>query len=296
MQSIIKHKKTDAITLQKGRSSAEISLTNGGSLTKLVLNNKLIIKDFSDKLSYEDSYASAILFPFSNRIDKGEYYFSNKKYQLDANSIYNNAIHGLVYNKPFILVKEEIELNHIAATIAYREVKKNNGFPFLYSIYITYTLSETTLSLDITVKNEDATAFPFTIGWHPYFYTSDLHKSILEFSADKEIIHDEKMIPIKISDGKIPNTLTIGNQKFDNCYTLKNNFLNFTTPEYSIQLNSSFDKNYVQLYTPDLEHHIAIEPITGPSDSFNNQLGLQILEADTTFSIQWTIQLQHEKL
>jgi aldose 1-epimerase len=292
LQSITKDQNT--IVLKKGTSIARISLNDGGSLSELLLNDTLIIHNFNTTVPYGDSFASAILFPFSNRVYNGEYSFSNKKYHLDTNGVSNDAIHGLVYNKPFIFVDETIEMNQISATIAYRETQKNKGFPFLFSIYMTYTLSEESLSLKVTVKNEDATSFPFTIGWHPYFYTKKLQESTLKLDIDKEIIHNEEMIPIKVDKSNIPNNFKIGDQKFDHCYALKNNSIHFGTPDYSIELRSSFDKNYAQIYTPEIENHIAIEPITGPSNSFNNQLGLQVLKPNTDFSIQWTIQLQHD--
>lgn len=283
------------ITLHNDKSKAEISLINGGSLTQLILNNSVIIKDFSSIVSYKESYASAILFPFANRILNGEYEYLNQKYQLEKNSSCNtNAIHGLIYNKPFKLTSKEINEHSISVTLTYNQETKENGFPFLFSIAITYTLFNNQLNLNVTINNNDNYSFPFTIGWHPYFYSNNIANSVLEINSDKEIIHDKEMIPIKTENNKTPYKFKIGDKKLDNCYFLKNNFIRFKTPDYLLKINSSFSNNYIQIYTPDLENHIAIEPVTGPSNSFNNKLGLQTLPSKEEFNIQWTIQLKNE--
>lgn len=289
MQSIKIHNETNII-LTKGNSKAIISTKNGGSITELVLNDKRIINDFSKEIPYINSYASAILFPFANRIENGKYSFCNKEYKLTSNATDNNAIHGLIYNKAFTLKNKNISTNHTQVSLIYKEDKRTTGFPFLFEIELTYTLSKNDLLLNVKVKNIDAVKFPFTIGWHPYFYSEDLKNSFLSIKTKHEIIHNKKMIPVKTSNIKIENPLKINQQSFDNCYILENNKVEFTTPNYKAILSSSFDKNYIQIFTPNLTNHIAIEPITGPSNSFNNQIGLQTLLPNEKFEITWSIQ------
>ena len=50
-----------------GDSNAKIYLNLGGSLQELTLQKKIIIKS-SHTVTYEKSYASAVLFPFVNII------------------------------------------------------------------------------------------------------------------------------------------------------------------------------------------------------------------------------------
>ncbi|NEW80020.1 MAG: aldose 1-epimerase, partial [Gelidibacter sp.] len=55
-------------------SFAKIHLNLGGSLQELILLNQHIIKDLHP-LTYDNTYASAILFPFANRIEDGSYVY-----------------------------------------------------------------------------------------------------------------------------------------------------------------------------------------------------------------------------
>ncbi|WP_159025506.1 aldose 1-epimerase [Aquimarina sp. Aq78] len=276
-------------------SSAIIALNLGGSIQGLSINGKHIIAGL-ELLDYNTSYASAVLFPFANRIKNGKYIFKDKQYVLDLNvKKENNALHGLIYNKTFTYIKEEISLNHASVTIGYEETKKVKGFPFKYAIHLTYTLSANALELSVAVVNNDQTPFPFTIGWHPYFLSSDLHESFLTVESNKKLVFDKDMIPMKIKDITIKEPIQIKDRLFDDCYILNNNTAKFNTPEYCLILESSSEENYLQVFTPEKRNIIAIEPKTGPSNSFNNKLGLSTLNPKETYKINWKIKLQNNE-
>ena len=271
---------------------AKIFLNLGGSLQNLILNNKVIIKDLYP-LKYDASYASAILFPFVNRVKDGTYKFMQKEYKLAINlKEENNAIHGLVYNKEFNIVHQEVTEELATISIEYVQNERSIGFPFYYTLLLTYTLTNNTLTLKVKVKNTDTHPFPFNIGWHPYFMSSNLYESFLSFDSDQKLTFNEVMIPVKIKNIKMEESLQIKDRQFDDCYILNTNTIGFKTPDYSIKINSSSEKNFIQLFTPKLANTIAIEPTTAVSNSFNNKIGLQVLEKDESYNVQWTINLQ----
>ena len=273
-------------------SQAKIFLNLGASLQNLILNKNVIIKDLYP-LNYDTSYASAILFPFVNRVKDGAYTFMQKEYMLAINlKKENNAIHGLVYNKEFKIVHQETTKESAIISLAYVENERSIGFPFYYTLLLTYTLTNNTLTLKVKVKNTDTHPFPFNIGWHPYFMSSNLYESFLSFDSDQKLTFNEVMIPVKIKNIKMEESLQIKDRQFDDCYILNTNTIGFKTPDYSIKINSSSEKNFIQLFTPKLANTIAIEPTTAVSNSFNNKIGLQVLEKDESYNVQWTINLQ----
>lgn len=283
------------LTESDQNSSAIIDLDSGGSLQKLSFNGQNIIAGLK-LLDYDTTYASAVLFPFANRIKNGKYTFKDKKYALDLNlKEENHALHGLIYNKTFEYIKEETGANHASVTIGYEETEKVKGFPFKYSIFLTYTLSSNALKLSVDVVNNDVVPFPFTIGWHPYFLSSDLYESYLSIESDKQLVFDEGMIPFKIRDIVVEAPIQIKNRLFDDCYILTSNLVRFNTPNYSLIIESSSEENYLQVFTPDKRNIIAIEPKTGPSNSFNNKLGLSTLNPKEAYEINWKIKLQNNE-
>jgi aldose 1-epimerase len=283
--SIIKLQNSDTST------AAIISLEQGGRLQELSLLGKSIIKEIPN-FNYKDSYASAVLFPFASRIENGKYTFKNTKFQLDCNEKGLNALHGLVYNKKFEIVHTIESINDASVTIAYQELEESLGFPFKYNIHLIYTLTNDELSLSVTIKNTDVNPFPFTLGWHPYFFTDGLSKSVLKFKSDQKIVFDENLITNKIEDYKAHAVFKVENKALDDCFILNSNTIGFKTPNYQLEISTNQIENYLQLYTPENLPLIAIEPMTGVSNSFNNNIGLQVLQPNTSFSLKWNVKIK----
>lgn len=282
------------ITLKKPdtKSYAKISLTQGASLNELVINNQTLIEDLKP-LNYANTYASSILFPFANRIKDGMYIFNNETYKLDINlKDENNALHGLVYNKTFKVIDEIASQTKASVILEYKEENESKGFPFRYSIQLNYTLTNATLTLSVTIKNTDTKAFPFTLGWHPYFISSDLYNSQIKFSSNKKVILGERLITTGVEDFNYNGIFDIKDQKLDDCFILNANTIQFVTPTYQMEMTASSNATFLQLFTPSRANTIAIEPTTGISDSFNNKIGLQILDPNNTYTIDWNLTLQ----
>ncbi|MFY9243873.1 MAG: aldose 1-epimerase [Polaribacter sp.] len=290
--SPLSEKEKDYLILQNSNnsSSARISLHQGGSLQELKLKDIYLIKE-QENFDYEVSYASSILFPFCSRIKKGVYKFKEEKYQLALNDNGKSALHGLVYDKYFEVFEPEEHQDNCSVTVNYFEKDLNIGFPFKFFISTTYTLFDTELQVRVTVKNMDTKAFPFTLGWHPYFISNQLEKSSLTFKSDKKVKFSKNLIAKKIVEINQEENFNIENKQLDDCFFLNDDKVKFTTPNYGIEISSNAKENFLQLYTPQGLPLIAIEPMTGISDSFNNKIGLQVLEPKETYVITWKVKL-----
>lgn len=267
---------------------AKIDLNCGGSLQELTLSNYKLIS--SENLSYDKHFNSAILFPYVNRIQNGVYNFQNKAYQLFRNkSEEGHAIHGLVYNKTFTISSVKEEEGKLLVNLTYKETQPEIGFPYKYTLYITYTIQPNSLSLNVNVKNDDENTFPFAIGWHPYFVCDNLYNSTLVLNRNSKINFDAEF-NYHIEDVK--NTLIkIENNEFDDCYRLMSNETRFETTTYHIKIEFKSAPNYLQVYTPENRNYIALEPQTGVTNNFNNKLGLKLLKPAESFNEEWRINL-----
>lgn len=290
----IKHNKVQnyiEISNLDATSYAKIYLNTGGSLQELTLNNHAIIQDLSP-LSYKDTYASSILFPFANRIKDGIYNFEGKTYQFEANQkAENNALHGLVFNKTFKVLSQNTDENIASVVLEYNATNKTDGFPYSYHIKLEYVLTKNNLDVNVTVKNTDSQPFPFTIGWHPYFISDDLKNSTIEMDSTQKVIIGDRNITTGIEDTKPVTIFNIEDKKLDDCWVLNNSNIYFNTPKYKLQIGSTCKNNYLQAYTPPRANTIAIEPTTGVSNSFNNKIGLDILQANETYCITWNLKI-----
>ena len=277
------------LTSSDGASIAQISLNQGGRLSNLVFEDIQVLADL-EASTYENNYASSILFPFVNRIKDGKYTFDNSKYQLSCNEgDKNNALHGLVYNKTFVCTKKVLTLNDASVTLQYKDNGKHLGFPFKFNIDLTYTLNEKGIILSVKIANKDKKNFPFSIGWHPYFYSKNLDNSTLNFSSNKKYVFDNQQIISGTTDLNIEMPFQLKAVTLDDCYQLKTNEIYFSTPEYRFNIESTSKENFLQLYTPEIRNVIAIEPMTGAADNFNNEIGLQTLQPNETYNMKWLI-------
>lgn len=291
VQDTTKHLDFVELANSKNKSYAKIHLNHGASLHELTLNENIIIADLHP-LTYSDTYASSILFPFANRVKDGAYSFNEKSFQLAINQKEeNNALHGLVYNKTFKLTKQDISKESASIELVYNETKTSKGFPFTYSIILKYTLCENNLGLHLSVKNTDEKTFPFTLGWHPYFLSADLHNSSLNFDSTKKLQFGERNITESIKDIEQTETFHVKDKQLDDCWVLNSNTIQFNTPSYNLEISSSAKNNYLQLYTPPHANTIAIEPTTGVSNSLNNKIGLQTLNPRDSYSLNWNIKI-----
>ena len=274
-------------------SKAIISLNEGGRLQALTFNNIEVVKEIAN-FKYKDSFASAILFPFASRIENGKYSFKDENYQFNCNENgRENALHGLVFDKKFQLNKKEVTHNKCAVTLFYKEEKREKGFPYTYTIYLTYTLTSKGLSLSVTIENTDTTSFPFVLGWHPYFYNVDLQNSFLNFKSNKKIEFNENLITKETIEYKGDSDFKIEEKQLDDCFILNSNKIDFYTPNYQLEITSNVKENFLQMYTPKDLPLIAIEPMTGISNSFNNKIGLQILEPNNSYSLTWNVKINN---
>jgi aldose 1-epimerase len=273
-------------------SSAKICLEEGARLLELKFNDVFLTKE-QPNFAYKDSYASAILFPFVSRIQEGSYTFNGIEYQLKCNDADKNALHGLVYNKKFKVVNKIQTLKFCLVTVEYEEKKESLGFPYTYKIQLTYTLYEEEINVSVKIENTALKAFPFTLGWHPYFLTDDFSKSSLKFKSDKKIEFDENLVTKRVVDFKTEEEFKIGSKQLDDCFILNSNTLEFKTPLYQIEIRTNQIENYLQLYTSKDFPMIAIEPMTGVSNSFNNKIGLQVLEPKESYSLLWNVKLKN---
>lgn len=291
----IHHNKTQNILeIKNSKTSvyAKIYLNLGASLQELTLANYKIIEDLNP-LPYSDTYASSILFPFANRIKDGKYEFEGKIFQFEKNQTEEqNALHGLVFDKTFNIIHQNIKDDSISVTFEYEEHQLSKGFPYTYNIQVTYTFTETSINMRVDIVNTDTKPFPFTLGWHPYFTSTNLYDSYVDFDSDEKIVLGERNITAgtEPTDNKL---IQIKDDFFDDCWALNSGHVNFKTPNYVLKFDATGNNNYLQLYTPPRKNTIAIEPTTGVSDSFNNSIGLKTLQPNDTYSITWSIKLNN---
>ena len=267
-----------------------IDLLNGGSLQHLVLNGITLIEE-KKEFAYSESFASALLFPFVNRLKNGVYSFKNKYHQFPINEK-GNAHHGVLFHKIFSL-KDYFIKNNEAIIILEYESKGEIGYPFAYKINLQYTFGFNYINLNLKTNNLSEDDFPYSLGWHPYFKSSDLSKSCIKFSKTHDIITDMDGVAQHCSKSNQDVEINPSEKHLDNCFQLKNGEVQFNTPDYKMSISTNRSPAFVHLYTPKIKNLFAIELTSGISNSFNHGIGLNYLDKESSTDMTWKIKIDN---
>jgi len=269
-------------------SKARFNLEQGGRLELLELDTKIIISDLSN-IPYENSYAGAWLFPWSNRVLDGEFTHLGEKWSLPMNEIENrNAHHGLIYDAKFEI---ESQANK-SVTLLYNYLGDTPGFPWPFSVRIKCELDGNTFTVNFKAQNTGSNSFPCNVGWHPYFLSKDLEKSQLHLNADRHFKpSDRGHVNGWLTPG--PSIINFEERPWDDSFSLSKPSLRFVTPEYIVKLTQDCNNpHYLQIYTPPKTNSVAIEPTTGIANSLNSGEGINILAPGEFFDVTWSVALE----
>ena len=273
-------------------TKARFNLEQGGRLVLLELDKKTIISDVPN-IPYEDSYAGAWLFPWSNRVLDGEFIHLGRKWSLPINEIENrNAHHGLIYNTKF---KVESQSNK-SVTLFYSYGGNTPGFPWPFSVRIKCELAGNTFTVNFEAINTGSTPFPCNVGWHPYFLSNNLEKSQLHLNSDRHFKSSDRG-HVSGWEAPGPSTINFDKHPWDDSFSLSKPSLRFVTPEYIVELTQDCNNpHYLQIYTPPKTNSVAIEPTTGIANSLNSGEGINILDPGELFDVTWSVALEMKNL
>lgn len=268
----------------------------GAAIQELSVNNISIIDGITNDIDglnlYKTKFNSSFLFPFPNRVKDGKYSFENNDYQLDVNeSNLNNRLHGHIFNKSFAVKSQNTSKDTASVTFSYSDEGNTTGFPFPYEIELTYSFTNSSMSIDFNVVNTGKSSFPYGIGWHPYFNAKNLGESVIDFKANNQYLVDDQMIPKGEVPLKFKTPLEMGKTFLDDCFIAEESKVSYKTDEYDIKIDFSSDKpnSFLQFYTPETRDCIAIEPMTCAPNSVNNKNGLLTLLPKEKYN--WNINL-----
>jgi len=130
------------------------------------------LEDLTDLRRGGSHFGYPILFPFPNRIRDGRFTFQGKTYQLEVTRG-QHALHGLVLNRPWTVIRTETTTDGGASVTSSIEAHSFpeilRQYPFPFRLTVTYTLKDGGLMMTAEAENTGSTPMPMGFGVHPYF-------------------------------------------------------------------------------------------------------------------------------
>lgn len=244
---------------------------------------------------------SALLFPFPNRLDGGQYEWLGKTYRFPINNAATgNAIHGFVRDEVF--ETEYVFTGKEAASVlcSYTYLGNKPFYPFAFVLKVKYIIDNAnTFRLESSCQNLHHEPIPLGFGWHPYFRLADhAGEHRMQLPACEKITVDERMIPTgeRSEFPDFQRNKSVGDSFLDNCFLNKK-----TTGAYKMSLEGNGRRiavkanarhfPFFQVFTPPHRESIALEPMTCNVNAFNNREGLVTLAPNETWKAKIEINL-----
>ena len=269
----------------------------GGAIASYEWHDLPVLRSTADSALAEGdvrNFASYPLVPFSNRIADATLHWRGARYSLPRYLAgHPHAIHGNGWQRAWDVIEQgpahaTLELVHDA--LQARELE----WPFPYRARQTFVLTESALALTMSIENTGATAFPFGLGWHPFFPRT--RATVLGFTADGIWQTDPLMLPTRLeavpAAWNFSTPRAVGDTMLDHC------FVGWHPPasvrwrdrRLSVAIDAEAACTHLVVYVPRAGDHLAIEPVTHMTDAFNRadagerDTGTRVLAPGETFS------------
>lgn len=244
---------------------------------------------------------------------QGRYTFYNDTHQLPLNEdtpTMRNALHGLLAGVAMQVDALTVTDTNAQVVLTHRFDGSDPGYPFVLSLSVTYTLSSNGFWIGISIHNMmPHTPLPVYVGWHPYFKCT-AYSAVVKLDQCVEWNHVElnaNMNPTGITDkfygldghepigGNLTNP-TFYDDEYKPCEepscdceegTLSTKICDIASG-HNIVLWQDRSFRFVHVFTgyssPDQETAIAIEPMSGMADAYNNHDHLTVLSGGETWN------------
>ena len=238
-------------------------------------------------------YGYPLLFPFPNRVSQGRYSFEGETHQLDINWRDGNAIHGLIYNRPWNVIEtgaNDEKGAWVTASFDTRDFPDvMRQYPFECVVTATYALRRGELALTFEAQNVGNRNLPMGFGIHPWFsfpFTPKgeraqcrLHlpaNAIWELESSTQLLPTKQILPVENTPLDFLQSRALSETFLDVVYTQ----LEFDGAWHHSQIedpisrvvldmkSSSAFREFV-IYAPLDRDVICLEPYSGTTNAIN---------------------------
>lgn len=293
-------KKEILYSINHGAYQAELANT-GAALASL----KFAGADLIEKRTHSRYFSGEILAPWPNRIADGKYSYRGQDFQLTINEVgRNNALHGLVFDKPWSMISRGE--SQIAFQIMIDDTEK---YPSILELQINYQLDDFGLISTLTATNMGTYTLPYGASTHPYIAVPGLDSVedyILQMGCSQVLLtDDQRLLPTELVDVSDSNfdfrtPRRIGSQFIDHAFLQDPDLAREVSVTSQlgngVLITFSESAKWIQIHTADRDGGydsrkvLAVEPMTCPPDAFNSGLDLIELSPGQSHQLSWRIQ------
>ena len=268
----------DSVTLHAGDAVVEVVPRIGGSLASFRWRGVDVLRPApEDAVASADvrRMASYPLVPYSNRIANATLHLADgTSYALARNlGDHPHAIHGVGWQRPWAL--EQASNGHCTISLAHRpDGELAAAWPFAFDAMQSFALvageHDAALTMSLAIVNASPVAFPFGLGFHPFFSRDGATR--LGFRAASMWETDATLLPTREQRGQAPfdPPCTIGDTTLDNAFSGWSGDATLEWPGGArVRIDADRMLDHLVVYIPPDRDFLAVEPVTHMTDAFN---------------------------
>ena len=268
------------IRLQAGGAVVEIAPSVGGAIASFTLAGVDVLRSTPADVRAEGnvrSFACYPLVPYSNRIANAHLAFDGSDHALARNfGDSPHSIHGIGWQRAWSVVSSsvssvQLSLEHGAPG------GDAAAWPWPFRARQTFSLAPTArgamLSARLAIENTGGRAFPFGLGWHPFFPKPP--GTTLAFASGHVWHNDATQIPVRrtaVPDAwRFDPPRPLGDVELDHVFEPATGTATIRWParglDVSVEADRALDRRIV--FVPAGRDYFALEPASHMTDAFN---------------------------
>lgn len=294
------------LELATAAASLAIAPELGGAIMRFAVDGKPVLRPTSDAaLDAHDVRRTACypLVPYSNRIRNAALDFAGRRYELARNfGTHPHAIHGVGWQRAWAVA--EASPSHARLTLHHDALGENGrAWPWPFEATQAFHLADvvsgehpraTSLVVTLTLKNTSGAAFPFGLGFHPFFPKAAATR--LCFDSERVWENDATQLPRALVG--VPPQWQFRRGRALDAIALDNVFTGWgrsatlvdDARATTVRIDADRALAYLVVYAPPDANVVAIEPVTHETDAFNRSAagatgtGMRVLPPGGAFS------------
>jgi aldose 1-epimerase len=221
-----------------------------------------------------------LLHPWANRIAKRRFPIAGREVAIEQPAPFSTdpnglAIHGLVSAASGWRVERHEATADGAVLVAELDFGAHTAlvaaFPFPHRVLVEARLESTSLTITTTVRATGDVAVPISFGYHPYLRLPGVARADweVELPVAERLVVDELMIPTGEHEAVEAFDGPLGSRTFDDGYLAPAESAPFAVSGGGRRIEVRFGHGfpYAQVYAPEDDDVIAIEPMTAPTNA-----------------------------
>jgi aldose 1-epimerase len=265
--------------LGDAEAQVELAPATGGAIASFRLRGRDVLRATPpDARTAGDvrRHACYPLVPYSNRIARATLRArSGATFALARNfGDHPHAIHGIGWQRPWSVAACDPR----EATLGLEHRPRGGadpGWPFAFAarqhLALRATSRTATLTMTLSIENTGKAAFPFGLGWHPFFPRSA--GTLLGFEAAGVWRNDDTQLPQRWeatpADLSFAPPRALGDELVDNVFTGWRGRAELRGGPVEVRLEADGALAWLVVYAPPGRDFLAIEPVSQMTDAFN---------------------------